>query len=186
MRNRRALVAAAVVAVTIASSVAPAEAHEFVASKTGTLVTAEKGKATFKFGSEKVTCETSVAGKVSATKEEDQSIEVKLENCEGFGAKLSASKIEDELEAEGSAPDFGADLVLKDEAAKCEVTLDGIGEEDTAEYSGTHALKIKTKAKGINYESSGGSCGTKEVVDTSGELEANTTAEIPCANMEWK
>jgi hypothetical protein len=181
------LAGAAVVMLCVLVVVVPAAAHEFVASKTGTLK-GTKGKESFNFGSNKVICsELSLSGMVTTTKENAQDITVKSSGCEGFGTKVTATETEYEFEAEDSAAETGKEVVLTDAVGKCSIKVESSASGGSIKYIDTNktVTTIATET-GVEYLPSGGVCGGEEEVDGGASIEAEATAELEGGTIEWK
>jgi hypothetical protein len=185
MRGTRALIVGLVGAVVMIGA-APVYAHEFFAKKSGTLKNSGAAKVALTLGSNKVVCEPTLSGKVSEGKEEDQILDLKFGICKGFGTEVTLSEAEYELEASEGEEDDSGSIVINDKKGECTVTLDGISGEGAVGYSGSTTLDTKTKAKEVNYESSGGACGKAEEEDTNGTLEAEGAVELPEGTFMWK
>jgi hypothetical protein len=164
-----------------------AEAHEFVASGSGTLK-ATKGKEVFTLGSNKVTCtEMAVKGRDASTKEQEQLTGVRPEKCEAFGAKVTVSETEFDFEAEDGAAEVGADVVITDATGKCSVKIESGGSEGSLKYADTNKdVKTTTTATEVEWDSSGGVCGEAEKGFTNGSIEAEATVELEKGTIEWK
>lgn len=190
MRSIRALspVLAAMVALSL-GAVASASAHEFVASKTGTLKGVNTNHQKFKTSSGTVEClaETS-EGKIEATKSETNIEKVKYSECTAFGFVVSkVSEAEFEFNAAGTAT-VKNKIVLEIEAVEpCTITINK-GTANTNLKSVTYknvaggTMTVEAAVKGITYTTSGGECGNS---GTNGEYAGSTKVELIGGTIEW-
>lgn len=185
--SRFRLIAASLMAMFALSavSVASASAHEFFASAAGT-VKDTGGTQTFKTsnGTVKCTGETS-EGTVPAGSSQTTVEKTKYSGCTGPIGKAEVSEGEVEISAEGWATILKAQTV-KLPSLGCTVTTPAQKERKTVTFENNKPkLKVKLALKELEWESSGGFCGSKGK-HTGAEYTGEVEVELPGGELEWK
>lgn len=185
--SRFRLIAASFIAVLAMSavSVASASAHEFYASIAGTIKNTG-GTQTFKTSSGTVKCtgETS-EGTVPAGFSKTTVEKTKYTGCTGPIGKAEVSEGEVEISAEGFANILKAQTV-KLPSLGCTVTTPAQKERKAVTFENKKPkLKVKLALKELEYESSGGLCGSAGK-HTGAEYTGEVEVELPGGELEWK
>jgi hypothetical protein len=198
----------ALVAVFAMSAVASASAHEFVASKTGSLAGKALNVHKFKTNAGTVECTTATPkGSVAALKTETQEVEVEYSGCTFtvFGTKkatvtpnpkylFSANEWVSVLNP-STTP-----IVIEVEGTGCNIKVSGsstsnhelkevkyVTKEVEREIEGKKVkvkdLEVKSKVSGITYTTTNGLCGSG---GTNGTYEGNEEVELVGGSIEWK
>lgn len=168
--------------------VTSASAHEFVASKAGTVNGSQVHNHKFKTNGGTVECmnETS-EGTAVAGSQKTNTEKVKYSECTafGFGAIIS------EAELQFSAEEWVSVLkkiTIEVPLGGCKVTIPSTKNKELKKVTYKNSEPVKTieaKAlvKGITYTSSGGLCGTS---GENGEYAGNSKLELAGGTIEWK
>lgn len=179
------LVAVLVLAVVSAAS---ASAHEFIASKSGTTKDTG-GTQTFTTSSGAVQCkEETSEGSVTTGSSKTTVEKVKYTGCTGpLGSTAEVSEGEDEFSAEGWVTLLKAQTVkIKSILGSCTVITPAQKERKSVTYTNNAGkLKVKAEVKELEWESSGGVCGSKGK-HTGAEYSGEAEVELPGGTLEWK
>lgn len=124
--------------------------------------------------------EATVGGEDASEMAKTQVLKLKYGKCTGFGSAVTVSEAEYEFNAEGPVGIVNKNITITDASAGCSVTIASGGSNkalNAAEYTNTAegTIVAKSKLSAINYEPSGGACGTKKL-ETNGTY--NGEAEI--------
>jgi hypothetical protein len=171
-----------------AVSVESASAHEFVASKAGTVKGTQVGGQKFKTNSGTIECAkaategTAVAGSQKGSKQK-----IKYSGCTAFGFEAVISEAEFEFSAEEWVS-FLNKITVELPLAGCTVTFNIAKNSELKKVTYKNSAPVKTvevkaAVKGITYKSSGGQCGTS---GENGEYIGNTKVELVGGTIEWK
>jgi hypothetical protein len=177
----------AALAVSSVSTVA-ASAHEFVASKAGTVKDKQVNNHKFRTNAGTVECGseasegTAVAGSQKTNKEK-----VKYAECAAFGFEATISEAEYEFSAEEWVSVLNK-VTIEVPLAGCKVTIGTTKNKELKKVpykNSAPAKTIEAKAlvKGITYTSSGGLCGTS---GENGEYSGSSKLELVGGTIEWK
>ena len=169
-------------------SATAASAHEFVASKAGTVKGTQAGGQKFKTNSGTIECakETS-EGTVVAGAQKTSKQKLKYSGCTAFGFEAVISEAEFEFGAEEWVS-FLNKITVNLPLVECTVTFNTTKNKELKKVTYKNSVPVKTvesKAvvKGITYTSSGGQCGTS---GENGEYIGNTKDELAGGTIEWK
>jgi hypothetical protein len=184
----RFLVAVPIAAALAASTAAFASAHEFIATKTGTLK-GSGGEYVIGTSAGKVACEeVLVNGYELTTKTQGLQWTYVLQKCEAFGSKVTISQSELAFNANESVGIVGS-VVITDPAGKCSVLVNSGGANATlksVKYTNVgNKITTETNVRGIHYTPSGGVCGSAEP-QTNGTLAGSTTGELVGGTIKWQ
>jgi hypothetical protein len=168
--------------------VGSASAHEFVASKAGTVKGLQVNNHKFRTNAGTVECTletsegTAVAGSQKTNKEK-----VKYSGCTAFGFEANISEAEFEFSAEEWVSVLKK-ITIELPIPECKVTIEATKNKERKKVTYKNSAPVKTveaKAlvKGITYTSSGGACGTS---GENGEYSGNSKLELVGGTIEWK
>jgi hypothetical protein len=169
-------------------SAAAASAHEFVASKAGTVKGTPVNGQKFKTNIGTIECmkesveATAVAGSQKTSKQK-----IKYGACTAFGFEAVISEAEFEFSAEEWVSILNK-ITVELPLAECTVTFSPTKNTELKKVTYKNSAPAKTveakaAVKGIIYKSSGGSCGTS---GENGEYIGNTKDELVGGTIEWK
>ena len=183
------LIGLSLVAVFAFSVVASASAHEFIASKTGTLK-GTGGAQVFKTSAGNVECASLTAsGQVTALKAASQNVSVAYEKCEAFGSKVTISTAEYAFNAAETVGVIGKAIVVTDATGKCSVLVSFGGANatlKTVKYKNVgKGITTETNVAAINYTPTGGVCGTAKL-NTNGTYTGSATTEVVGGTLKWE
>jgi hypothetical protein len=171
-------------------AVASASAHEFIASKTGTLKGHALNTQEFTTNGGVVKCtEAATTGKVTETKATSQVVKVTYGKCTAFGfVETTISPAEYLLDASGAVKILNTILidVKVPIIGTCSVTVgpQEIASTSSVSYANKSGkIEEKSNVEGITYTSSGGSCGSS---GTNGKYVGNNEVELEGGTVEWK
>jgi hypothetical protein len=168
-----------------AAGVASASAHEFKASKAGTLKGKQLNNLRFKSAtlSFECTAETSEGKVVAGSQETLKQMVNYHESCSIEGFVTTVTTADYGFSAGGSLTPENS-LIVK-ALAWCTITINPQKAIKTVEYKNLAGgkLEIKSALSGIAYETSG-LCGKKS--ETDGLETANTEVELEGGTVEWK
>jgi len=164
-----------------------ASAHEFVASKTGTITGKQKTFQKFETSSGIFECKKDTAeGSVTKGTQKTAIVDVQFLECAAFGFGVNASVAEFEFNAEGTAT-IKKLVTMEVPLAACEITLPTTGNSNlkTVTYKNLAEgkLEIKSLFKGMTYGSTGGSCGEPGM---NGGFNGSSEVALPEGTVEWK
>jgi hypothetical protein len=188
-RSKAVWLALAAVLALSAVAVASASAHEFVASKEGTLKgtnNSEIHKFTTAAGT--VEClKATGSGKVKGLKFKTQKVKVAYGECTTSSGTISAtvSEAEFEFNAEGTVTVLNT---IKSESDGCTVTVGPTGNsglKSVTYENKSGKVNLKSNVGGITYSASSG-CAGGEKTGTAGEYVGNEETELVSGTLEWK
>jgi uncharacterized iron-regulated membrane protein len=184
------LIGLALVAAFAFTAVATAGAHEFKASKTGTLTGAGVGNQTFHVNAGNVVCEKlALSGSVTALASKTQKVTGTYSTCEAFGSKVTITAAEYVFNAEGSV-EVANTVTITNATGKCSVKVTPAGNSalKTVKYSNSSGkITTSTAVQKINYEPNGSTntCGTTKLAQTNGTYTGEATTELTGGTIEW-
>jgi hypothetical protein len=125
--------------------------------------------------------ELAISAEPKAEKVTAQVMKVEFKNCTAFGLAATISTAELEFSAEGYIGVVNKSIVVTVTSTKCTVTIPSGGGNaalNEINYTNTKEGKVVESAKisGLNYEPSGGACGTKKL-ETNGKYEGEAELE---------
>jgi hypothetical protein len=171
----------------VALSATSASAHEFVASKAGTVKGKQVTVQKFETSSGIFECKKDTAeGSVVSGSQGTVIVKVQFLECAYFGFGMEASVAEFELSAEGTAT-LKKLVTMEVPLAGCEITFPTAGNSNmkTVTYKNLAGgkLEIKSLFKGMTYGATGGGCGEP---GKNGAFNGASEVELPSGTLEWK
>jgi hypothetical protein len=189
MRFKARGVLLALVAVFVMSAIGAgsASAHEFVASKEGTLKNKENFNTVFTLNVGAFECKTETSeGHVTKGAQKAIIEKVQYKNCVIFGKALTVTPAEYEFGAEEWVSLLNK-VVFTMSSSKCTITLEPTEGKDLngASYANLAGgkLKVTSNMKNIAYKTAGANCGTG---GQNGTETKQLEAELPGGTIEWK
>jgi hypothetical protein len=164
-----------------------ASAHEFVASKAGTITGKHLNAQKFKTNAGVFECKKQTTeGSVAAGSQKALIVKVQFRECAYFGFGMEASVAEFELSAEGTVT-IKKLVTLTVPLAECEITFPTAGNSNlkAATYKNLTGGKLEIKAllEKMSYGATGGVCGEP---GANGAFSGNSEVELPSGTLEWK
>jgi hypothetical protein len=171
-----------------AVGVASASAHEFVASKAGTVKVPQVTNHKFKTNAGAIECMSTVGeGTAVAGSQKTNTEKVKYSECTAFGFEAVISEAELQFSAEEWVSILNK-VTIELPLAGCKITINPTKNKELKKVTYKNSAPVKTVevkavAKGITYTSSGGMCGTS---GENGEYGGNSKVELVGGTIEWK
>ncbi len=173
--------------VLIALAPASALAHEFVASKAGTVKGKQVNVQKFETSGGILECKKDASeGSVVAGSQKTIVLKIQFLECTEFGFGVFASIAEMAFNAEGTATIMNL-VEFEVPLAECEITLPTTSNSNlkVVMYKNLAGgkLEIKSVLKPLNYGTTGGTCGAS---GKNGAYAGNNEVELPGGTLEWK
>jgi len=153
-------------------------------------VRASSSLETFTTNAGSLECET-LAGEAhpTTTKATVLAFSANYGGCKAFGAKVIFSEANESFFSEGALGIVSKNILVKDTEGKCSINiLAGGSNKELMEmnYSNTSKgmIRVAINIKGINYESSGGPCGTKTTLEKNGTYKGEAEIEDKSGKVE--
>jgi hypothetical protein len=162
-----------------------AQSHEFIANKTGKVISKQTDTQIFKTAAGSIECKkASGTGEIKEGSSTTNKEVVTYSGCSGFGGGIKISAAHFEFSAEGHVK-LEQQLIIKPEGTSCEVILEPQTLESVG-YTNNTGGKVTTSSSVTKIHSfgTGGVCGGEE--ETAGSYSGSIQAELEGGTLEWK
>jgi hypothetical protein len=169
-------------------SAAAASAHEFVASKAGTVKAPQVTNHKFQTNAGTIECMNSTSeGKAVAGSQKTNTQKVKYSECTAFGFEAVISVAELQFSADEWVSVLNK-VTIELPLPECKITINPTKNKELKKVTYKNSAPVKTTeakalVRGITYTSSGGMCGTS---GENGEYAGNSKIELVGGTIEWK